>query len=1059
MGKCLTKYLPFCVFIFLFNGFAIKSGSAQNATIRETTESIKTYPFGDPNPVPTLAQNKEHIYPYFTFDQYSVNGKNQKWKVVRLENDFIEVSMLPEVGGKVWGASEKKTGNAFIYKNEVLKFRNIALRGPWTSGGIEFNFGVIGHTPATATPVDYIIQENEDGSVTCTVGALDLPSRTEWRVAVTLPKDKAYFETESLWYNPTQLDQSYYVWMNAAVEAGQDLQFFFPGTHYIGHGGDAHPWPVNNDGVDLSYYKNNDFGPSKSYHVLGKQTEYFGGYWHDKDFGFGHWSPYNDMPGKKLWIWSLSRSGGIWEDLLTDTDGQYVEVQSGRLYNQASSGSSTTPFDQAGFEPGATDNWRELWYPVKDIDGISTASPHAVLHLDRRNGEVTIDLMALQSIEDKLNVLLNGESIFEESLTLEPMGRYSKKLSIPREDQDMKVVLGDNKLVYVDSTSYLNLGRPIETNNPQQENNAAELYQEARNRVNKRDYKGALENYKKALNENPNYAAAHVGLANLYFRREEYQTALSHANRPLSFDTYDPDANYIQGTVQARLDNHTQALAALGWAARSMKYRTPAYTSMAQIYLEDGQLDRAIEYAQRALDFNGKNINALKILASSYRIKGYKKQARQILNSILDLDPLNHFARFEHYLLDPSEENLTAFTAMIRNELPHETFLELAVHYANTGLVEEALSVLEQAPDHPIVTYWQAFLQRDEENANKLLQDAITASPELVFPFRSESIPVLKWAEKHQSNWKNNYYLGLIYWHKGRLEEAAQLFDELSDKPNFAPFYLTRGNLRKELDYSQKEILADYQKAYQLDNQEWRTWHTIGQFYLEAGDLKEALKITSEANQKFPGNDAVEMTHARSLLYNGRYKDALNHLNTIHILPFEGASLGHTLFEQVNLLLALEMIEQENYDQALDYIENSRNWPEHLGVGKPYNPDNRLQDYLEAYIHSRRGNKSRAEALLKSVIKYTESRRNSWRPNHLISALAYRKLGQQDKAMALLKDWKSEQPNNSLANWSYNFLKGETGNSQPEPEEVNTNIPVKIIVQAVNSTRDYFTSD
>ena len=83
-----------------------------------------------------------------------------------MENKHIEVYVLPQAGGKVWGAIDKSNGEEFIYRNEVMKFRNISLRGPWTSGGIEFNFGVIGHTPSTATPVDYITRRNSDGSVT-----------------------------------------------------------------------------------------------------------------------------------------------------------------------------------------------------------------------------------------------------------------------------------------------------------------------------------------------------------------------------------------------------------------------------------------------------------------------------------------------------------------------------------------------------------------------------------------------------------------------------------------------------------------------------------------------------------------------------------------------------------------------------------------------------------------------------------------------------------------------------------------------------------------------------
>ena len=151
--------------------------SAQRATIVEERIEIGTYEFGDPNPIPILAE-KPQIYPYHKFDGYSVDKRPVEWKVVTLENDYIKVMLLPEVGGKVWGAIDKSTDFDFIYLNEVLKFRNIALRGPWTSGGIEFNFGYIGHTPSTASPADYQLRENQDGSVSCFVGGLDLPSRT-----------------------------------------------------------------------------------------------------------------------------------------------------------------------------------------------------------------------------------------------------------------------------------------------------------------------------------------------------------------------------------------------------------------------------------------------------------------------------------------------------------------------------------------------------------------------------------------------------------------------------------------------------------------------------------------------------------------------------------------------------------------------------------------------------------------------------------------------------------------------------------------------------------------
>ena len=217
---------------------------AQEAAIRESVQVFRTYPFSDPDPVARMG----NIYPYFRFQGYSNQPVDRPWKIITLENPYIRVLVAPEIGGKILGAFEKSTGRAFIYFNRVVKFREIAMRGPWTSGGIEFNFGDIGHAPTTATPVDYATRKNPDGSVSCIVGALDLPSRTEWRVEIRLPADRALFETRSLWFNPTEMSTSFYHWMNAAADGDSTLQLIYPGNAYIGHGGELSSWPAGPDG-------------------------------------------------------------------------------------------------------------------------------------------------------------------------------------------------------------------------------------------------------------------------------------------------------------------------------------------------------------------------------------------------------------------------------------------------------------------------------------------------------------------------------------------------------------------------------------------------------------------------------------------------------------------------------------------------------------------------------------------------------------------------------------------------------------------------------------------
>jgi len=134
-----------------------QAGSSGAATIAESRQVFKTYPYGDPDPVPIFARSTmwgdgARLYPYSFFNKFSPTGQDQEWSVVRLENPYISVAVLPQVGGKVWGAKDKTTSRDFLYTNHVMKFREIALRGPWTSGGIEFNFGIVGHSPATASP-------------------------------------------------------------------------------------------------------------------------------------------------------------------------------------------------------------------------------------------------------------------------------------------------------------------------------------------------------------------------------------------------------------------------------------------------------------------------------------------------------------------------------------------------------------------------------------------------------------------------------------------------------------------------------------------------------------------------------------------------------------------------------------------------------------------------------------------------------------------------------------------------------------------------------------------
>jgi tetratricopeptide (TPR) repeat protein len=944
---------------------------SQQATVQEEKQVFKTYPFSGPDPAPIMTRSSiwgkgPRLYPYFFFDKLSYSGADQTWNVVRLENPYIKAFILPSEGGKLIGAVEKSTGKEFIYFNHVRKFRHIALRGPWTSGGIELNFGIVGHTPATATPVDYLYRQNPDGSVSCFVGAMDLPSRTQWRMEFVVPPDKAWFESRALWYNPQPFNESYYVWMNAANKLGQDLEFIFPGTKYIGHNYDVpeKPWPMKGE-RNLAFYKDHDDSEEGSFFIHGAFNDFSGGYWHNSQFGYGHWAMHEDVPGQKFFRWPLSGTGRIWESLLTDSDGPYFEPQNGRLLDQN---------DHEFFAPYTTDQWREVWFPYKEIGPMVKATPYGVLNARNTGDAITLAFCALQPIDENIVVRAGGNEVLRERLNLKPMETWQKSVSAKVKKGDLRVEVGD-KLSYTDDPSDELLSRPQNFRN-YDEKTLEGLYQNAEREEKSRNYELALQKYLECLKRDPQHVRAQTRIAELYCRRGEYEKAREYAARALDFVMYDPDANYVYGVTARRLGKLVDAKETFGWAARSMKYRSSANCQLGEIYLMEGKPGRAMEFLQRSLDYDAHNIKTMEVLSTAYRLLKNPAKAKEMQDRILAIDPLSHFARFEQYLLEPDAARLQNFKSMIRNEIPHESYLEIAMHYVSLNLADDALRVLEAAPEQATVRYWQAYLTREKspQQSQELLKQAAALSPYLVFPFREESIPVYEWAARTSpGDWHAKYYLGLVYWGLRRQEDALRQFEACGTQPDYAPAYICRAWL--EQGTSPDKALADFEKALSVDRKDWRNWNHLANYYNERGMKEKALKIAVEAAKLFPDEDLIKILLARTYLNNGRYQDCYAVLENATILPFEGQRDVHDLFVQCQICLALEALKKGRFDDALKRLEGSKEFPVRLGTGSPADPDFRIQDAVAMFTYQRMGSAEKAGDALKRINAF--STRNS----------------------------------------------------------------------------------
>ena len=525
------------------------------------------------------------------------------------------------------------------------------------------------------------------------------------------------------------------------------------------------------------------------------------------------------------------------------------------------------------------------------------------------------------------------------------------------------------------------------------------LYREGVEYKEYREYDNALRVFRECLKSDSLHFGALTDMAELHYRSGLYDSSLWRLNKILRHDTYHPKANYLAGICYKAKGDLINAMESFGWAARAMEFRSTCYAQMSGIKIQESDFDLAEHYAQQSLSYNKYNFNALHDLAVIYRKLNNLEKAEKVLNEILQYDPLNHFAQYEKSLVAKSASGLQAFKNLIKGEFPYQIYLEVALEYISLGLEKDALELLAHAPQHALIKIWNAYLKKDSND----LKEIASVSPAFVFPYRTESLQPLEWAVSNNSSWKFKYFLGLNYHTLQRDEESAKMFHACGQEPDYAPFYITRANLVND----PKQVLTDLQTANRLAPDEWRTWNYLINHFESIGDYKQQVALSSQAFKKFKGDYTLGFGHAKALLNNGQYEASVNVLKKLYILPFEGSSDGRDIYEQATFLSALDLIRQKKYKNALSKIEESRQWPENLGVGKPYDVDDRIQDYLTAYCLDKLGKDGEVSKWNNKVIDYTNNHIEESSVNNILPIIIYERQGEKEKVNALLNKLKT----------------------------------------------------
>lgn len=821
--------------------------------------TLPTYMFSDGDPVP---KTRSDYYPYYRFDGYEAKSSPRDWKTVTIESDRLKVTVTPEVGGKVWGAVDKLTGVDFIYFNNVAKFRDISMRGPWSSGGIEFNFGKMGHEPYTSAPVDWCARTNADGSVSCFVGGTEWLCRTFWQVEIRLKDGDDGFETKAVWFNASNLPQTYYQWMNAAFIGGDGTRYFFPGKNWIGHGGEPHPWPVEN-AHDLSYYSQNDIPgrveDHRAMHIMNGDNRYFGVWWPQRGAGALHESRLEEKYGRKIWMWGLSRQGAIWEGLLTDTNGPYVELQSGRCFQQPNTRFWQTPFKFPSFAPGGTDVFSERWSVVRDEKAF-----------DRLEIYKDIEPRPLKMPEN-----FDWDSAY---------GRYLKGVQKLREGQGFDPTAAEKALRH-------------------------------------------------ALQKEACFSPALNALAGLYISQGRLGEARSLTRTALSVDTYDAEANYLDGLALAASGDRLSARERFGLAAYSPLLRSAAFSLSARLLLADEDYREAAAMAEASLEANARNIDALAVRVVARRLGGDAAGAAALARRVLEDLPLHHLFRHELALCTGGK------MAMPQDEFPSKTLTELALWYEGAGRTDEALELYDRAGDSIVARTRAAFLaeRTGRADAASRLAEAAKTAVGFDFPFRWESLSAFRWAAEKTGEWKFRYLTSLVLAARGRDGEADRELEACGEAIDDVNALLFRAGRR-----GFKAALKDLEKASTLGDS-WRTGLGFYHAYAAAGEWKAARKVLEDYVKRYPGKLGLELNYARALVKTGAWEETVAFLDGIATLPSELGEKPITIYQEALGLLAERALQNGDDKAARAYALKAIAYPETLGAGKPYRL-NRLFD-------------------------------------------------------------------------------------------------------------------
>ena len=934
----------------------------------EDQVTIPTYPEQPPDKNPMFFEKRVYqgssgkVYPNPITDRVSNERSVKTYKAVFLENEYVHLMMLPEIGGRIHIGQDKTNGYDFFYRQNVIKPALVGLLGPWISGGVEFNWPQH-HRPSTYMPVQHTIEHGEDGSTTIWMSEHDPMTRMKGMVGICLHPGKSYIEAKVRLYNRTPFVQTFLWWANVGIRVHDQYQAFFPPdvTYVADHAKRAiSSYPIARNfyyavdyrkGVDISWYKN--IPVPTSYMVTESRYDFFGGYDYQKNAGVVHFANRHIAPGKKLWTWGNAEFGYAWDRNLTDADGPYIELMAGVFTDNQP--------DFSWLHPYETRTWSQFWYPIQKIGPAKNANRLAAINVEAVDGKLRVGVCVTEALQKaKLLVTTGDQTVVEEACDLVPGRPCVREVAADLHSTVRLLTAAEQEIIQYTppksrSTAVSLPEAATEPPSPKAISSNDELYVTGLHLEQYRHATRYPEPYwEEALERDPLDSRCNIAMGLRKLKRGQFSGAEIHFRSAIErLTTRNPnpaegDAYYYLGLTLQYQERVEEAYAAFYKATWNFAWQSAAYYHLAEIDCWRLEFERALQHLELSLKTNSDNLNARNLGAAILRKLESIPQAIAYVRKTHDLDRLDVWSQHElEMLATDSGARSEVKESEVAERVQSQLQLDLAFEYSAAGFWGEARDLMAEYVSkpglavYPIALYVLGYCEDRLGNHSAALAswaDAAAASPDYCFPARIEEMIVLQAAlAQNPSDARAHYYLGNLLYDKKRYEEAIREWEtSVEISPSFAIPWRNLGiayfNVRKNADAG----LAAYENAFEANPADARMLYEADQLRKRAGVAPSQRLATLENHPRLVSQrDDLTVEFITLLNQTGRAEQALEMLLSRRFNPWEGGEgLVSGQYVWSHILLGRSLLESGNPQEALAHFSAARDYPHNLGEGK-----------------------------------------------------------------------------------------------------------------------------